>query len=59
MVDNKFVKERLDKIFDMIDNLHDDNRYEVMKELSDFKIELLQKMNTLPRKTHHGGILIG
>nr|DAR90852.1 MAG TPA: hypothetical protein [Caudoviricetes sp.] len=45
-------------MFDMIDNLHDDNRYEVMKELSDFKIELLQKMNT-PRKTHHGGILIG
>lgn len=58
MVDKEFVKERLDKIFDMIDNLHDDNRYEVMKELSDFKIELLQKMNT-PRKTHHGGILIG
>lgn len=58
MVDKEFVKERLDKIFDMIDNLHDDNRYEVMKELSDFKIELLQKMN-MPRKTHHGGILIG
>jgi hypothetical protein len=58
MVDKEFVKERLDKIFDMIDNLHDDNRYEVMKELSDFKIELLQKMNT-PRKTHHGGIFIG
>ena len=41
MIDKEFVKKRIDKIFDMIDNLDDDNRYEVMKELSTFKVELL------------------
>lgn len=55
--DREFVKERFDKIFDMIDNLDDEKRYEVMQELSKFKVELL-RMVEKPKKTFHGGIMV-
>lgn len=42
MCDKEFLKKRIDKIFDMIDNLDDEKRYEVMQELSTFKVELLK-----------------
>ena len=56
MCDKEFLKKRIDKIFDMVDNLDDEKRYEVMQELSTFKVELL-KMVEKPKKTFHGGIL--
>lgn len=56
MCDKEFLKKRIDKIFDMVDNLDDEKRYEVMQELSTFKVELL-KMVEKPKKTFHGGIM--
>ena len=58
MIDREFVKERIDKIFDMIDNLDDDNRYEVMQELSTFKVELLQKIEKPVKTIRCGGGLL-
>lgn len=59
MIDREFVKERIDKIFNMIDNLDDEKRYEVMQELSTFKVELLQNIEKAEKKTtRRDGLLV-
>lgn len=55
MIDREFVKENIRKIFDMVDDLYDEKRYDILQELLKFEVELLSKIEK-PIKTHHGGL---
>lgn len=57
MIDREFVKENIRKIFDMVDDLYDEKRYDILQELSKFEVELLSKIEK-PIKTRRGGGLL-